>query len=156
MVPLPDETSTAVDALLTKCPEFLPAWQDLQGWMGDDTGIYSVFAQIVLPFLFYAIDGDIQLDHDNELDRYLPGNQHRLKFRNKDHWSAIPPRGSDELKELVDRLYEVIDLWAASPNADLRDAVYIEIIESGYGDLTADDLMRLAGPNVRSLARRNI
>jgi hypothetical protein len=67
----------------------------------------------------------------------------------------MPARGDDELDDLGERLCEVLELWAVSPSFDLRHAVYIEMVEDRvYVDLTVDDLMRTAGPALRSMATR--
>jgi hypothetical protein len=75
-------------------------------------------------------------------------------FRDQAHWADIPPRGDTQLDDLVKRLYDVLDLWAASPNVSLRHAVYTEMIQDGYVDLTVNDLVRPAGPVIRSMAER--
>jgi len=61
-------------------------------------------------------------------------------------------------QELVSRLYGVFEEWAVSPDRDIRDVVYIELLESGYTvldanspDLDVDDLMRHAGPRLTAM-----
>jgi hypothetical protein len=48
----------------------------------------------------------------------------------------------------------VIDSWALSQEDSLRNAVFIEMIEAGYVDLTCEDLLLNAGPALRAMAER--
>src|SRR5688572_26662011 len=67
-------------------------------------------------------------------------------------FALLPRPGTAEGDDLLRRIYAVMDAWAASPKATLEDAVYIEFVESGYAQLTVDDLMRFAGPVMRQMA----
>lgn len=72
---------------------------------GDGVGIYNVFTHIIIPFLAYAIGSPA---------RSLDEGQ----------WANLPSRGSDDLADLVRRLFEQLDLWAQSSNRGLREAVW--------------------------------
>jgi hypothetical protein len=127
--------------------------------MGEQTGatvgIYSVFGQIILPFLLYALDGDTEsVVFDIPYLGRAPdvAAAHRSTFRDSDQWAAMPRRATARLENLVGRLYAVLDLWAATEDRSLRDAVYIEMLEGGYVDLRAEDLLSCAGPKLRALA----
>ena len=154
----PSDATEAVVLLLKLCPEFEPAWSDLCELMGEQTGesvgIYNVFGHLVLPFLLYALDGDSGSDFDIPYLGPAPkvAARHRSTFRDEDQWAETPPRGTPQLDNLVDRLYAVLDLWAATGDRSLRDAVYIEVIEAGYVDLSIEDLLSRGGPNIRALA----
>ncbi|HET9059758.1 MAG TPA: hypothetical protein VFN61_07540 [Acidimicrobiales bacterium] len=154
----PANATDAVDLLLRICPEFGPAWSSLRELMGEEpaisVGIYNVFGQIVLPFLLYALDGDTGSDF------HIPylgcaadvGDAHRRAFRDEAQWAAMPARGTRQLEDLVGRLYAVLDLWAATDDRSLRDALYVEMAETGYVDLSSEVLLGYAGNNLRALA----
>ena len=77
---------------------------------------------------------------------------HRSTFRDQDQWAAMPLRETPQLDDLVGRLYTVLDLWAATGDRSLREAVYIEMLEARYVDLSVEDLLSCAGPKLRALA----
>jgi hypothetical protein len=110
-----------------------------------------VFGQLILPFLLYALDGDLRRDPRSGPDWHISGRGHRANFRDEAHWSDISDRGSYQLEGLLSRLYEVLDRWAASPNIDLRSAVYIEMVEAGYVDLSVENLTRSGGPALHAM-----
>jgi hypothetical protein len=147
----PSTATEAVELLVGRCPELEAAWRELCEQMetdtGDGVGIFTVFSDIILPLLLYAIDGQ-SVDED----WVARGAEHRSHFVERADWMDVPRRGTAELGALVHRIYEVLDLWAASQDINLRDAVYIEMVETGYVDLTVDDLLRSAGPALRGLA----
>lgn len=121
----------------------------------ESVGIYHVFGDIILPFLLYALDGQSRSHPDSALQPDTRDTEHRrFSFRAQSQWRQIPDRGSSGLLDLITRLYEVLDLWSASPDRDVRDAVFIELIEAGYSDLTVQDLLRHAGPRLKKLAGR--
>jgi hypothetical protein len=159
---LPADYDEAVDALLARCPELASPWRDLCRDMKQDTaegvGIYVVFGQIILPFLLYALEG-----HGKQRDFVTIGNRqvampraddHRSHFRDQPQWADIPARGDERLDDLIHRLYEVLDLWAASPDVNLRHAVFIEMVEAGHSDLRVEDLVRNGGPALKVIAER--
>jgi hypothetical protein len=154
----PSDATEAVDLLLRLCPELGPAWFDLCELMGERTGesvgIYNVFGLIVLPVLLYALDGDGQSNFDIPYLGRAPdvAARHRSTFRDQGVWAAMPLRGTPQLEDFVGRLYVVLDLWAATEDRSLRDAVYIEMVEAGYVDLSVEDLLSHAGTNLRALA----
>jgi hypothetical protein len=158
MTSVPRSVDEAVEALLRSCPEFGPAWRDLREFTEQDTaedvGIYNVFCHILLPFLLYALDGTARFSGSAGPDWHVSGAGHRARFRDERQWCEIPARGDDKLDDLVVRLYEVLELWAVSPESRLRQAVYIEMVEAGYVDLTVEDLIRPAGPALRAMAVR--
>ena len=99
-------------------------------------GIYWVFASVIAPFLKYALTPEADAP-----DSVLV----------KKSWRDIPASDTPELEELIDRLYEILELWAASPSQYLRDATFIEVAESDMGHLTVDELTRRGGPYLKSL-----
>ena len=141
----PRDASEAVDLLLRGCPELQTAWNELCRWTeatnGNDVGIYVVIGQMVLPLIVYASVASHPDEH---------GNRTRNTLRGEQEWREMPDRGSKELESLLGRLYEWIDLCAASPN--LVDAIYIEFIETGYSDLTSAELVAPGGPALKALA----
>jgi len=155
---IPQDANEAVEALLQACPELVPAWDDLCESMEENTaetvGIYLVFGQMILPLVLYALDGHPDPDSINGRRWMEMAARHRATFRHQDHWRNIPFRGDAHLDDLLRRLYETLDLWAASPNVSLRHAVYTEMAQDGYVDLTVNDLVRYAGPVLRSMAER--
>jgi hypothetical protein len=156
----PESYSEAVDQLTNLCPELLPAYRELSlemGWEeeGEEIGIHLVFGDVILPFLLYALDGDADNSNSNDPEWHISGAKHREStFRAQAAWKDIPDRDTSGLDDLVRRLYEIMDLWALSSNDHLRNAVFIEILEAGYVDLTCDDLLLNAQPAVRMMADR--
>jgi hypothetical protein len=156
--PPPANATEAVEVLLRICPEFGPAWSELCELMGEQSGslvgIYNVFGHMVLPFLLYALDADTGSGFDIP---YLGcardvGGAHRSAFVHEGQWAHMPARGTGQLEDLVGRLYAVLDLWAATDDRMLRDALYVEMVETGYVDLSPQGLLRRAGQNLRALA----
>jgi hypothetical protein len=126
------------------------------GWDdGEPLGIYNVFGEVILPFLLYALDGHADNSGSNDPEWHISGKKHRNStFRGQAVWKDIPDRGTSDLSDLVPRLYSVIDSWALSQEDSLRNAVFIEMIEAGYVDLTCEDLLLNAGPALRAMAER--
>jgi hypothetical protein len=110
---------------------------------------------VILPFLLYALDGHADNSRSNDPEWHISGKKYRKStFRAQAVWKNIPDRGTSDLGDLVERLYSVIESWALSPDDSLRNAVFIEMIEAGYVDLTCDDLLLNAGPTLRAMAER--
>lgn len=133
----PTSATEAVNLLLETCPELEPAWRDLCRWMGESTGdgvgIYNVFVQIIVPFLTYAIGSPAR------------------RLQDQSEWADIPSQGSDQLTDLLRRLFEQLDLWAQSSDSDLREAVWMELKEGDYEDLAVGDIIAIAGPALKAL-----
>ena len=158
-VDAPTSGKEAVAQLIRLCPELLPAYEQLSaemGWNeGEPVGIYNVFGEVILPFLLYALDGHADNSRSSDPAWHISGKKHRKStFRANAVWKDIPDRGTTDLSDLVGNLYYVIDSWALSPDDTLRNAVFIEMIEAGYVDLTYEDLILNAGPALRAMAER--
>jgi hypothetical protein len=143
-------SKVAVEDLLSTCPEFRCSW-DANAWLIEDdeggVGLYGVFGHIVLPFLSYALSA-VRRSASSPSES---GCNTEERFRQNPEWSDIPDSTSPKFEDLLRRLYEVLERWASSPNKHIREAVYIELIESGYDTLSVDDLTSRAGPILRSL-----
>ena len=155
----PSDNNEAVAQLKHLCPELLPAYEQLSaemGWNeGERIGIYNVFGEVILPFLLYALDGHADNSRSSGPEWHISGKKHRKStFRAQEVWKDIPDRETAHLNDLVENLYYVIDTWALSPDETLRNAVFIEMIEAGYVDLTCEDLILHAGPALRAMAER--
>jgi len=155
----PSNTNQAVGQLTSVCPEFLPAFQQLSAEMdwddGEPIGIYNVFGELILPFLLYALDGHADNSRSTDPEWHISGKKHRnSEFRSEMVWRDTPDRGSSDLYDLVERIYAVVESWALSPDDALRNAVFIEMIEAGYVDLTCEDLLANGGPALRAMAER--
>jgi hypothetical protein len=134
-----ETTADAVALLLRRCPEFEPEWIVLRDMMEatppEEVGIYNVFAQVVLPALQALLTTRPSTDEFKEI---------------------IPPSETDRL-DLINRLYDVLDSWAASTSEEIRGAVFLELTEGDYGGhhgdevLTVDAMLAHAGPKLRSL-----
>ena len=93
------------------------------------------------------------MKQSNEVEELSRGTGHRSQFTDQREWAALAGRGRTELAELVQRVYEVLDLWAASDSPSIRDAVYIEMVENDYVELTVEDLLEQDGPALREVSR---
>jgi hypothetical protein len=149
----PTNDDEAVALLLDRCSELIPAWEELRGLFGDNKdepiGIYIVLGQVILPFLLRALPGS---DAWGE-DAHVRADAQRRSMRDKAVWARMP---SDQagVEELLSRLYQVIDLWTASPSVELRHAVWTELVETGYVDLTVEDLVSHGGPLLRAMVNQ--
>lgn len=155
----PNDNDQAAAQLTDVCPEFLPAFQQLSAEMdwddGEPIGIYNVFGQLILPLLLYALDGHADHRRSTDPEWHISGKKHgKSEFRAEVAWRDIPDRDSSDLEDLVERLYAVIDSWALSPDDDLRHAVFIEMLEAGYVDLTREDLLSHGEPALQAMAQR--
>jgi len=102
-------------------------------------GLYTVFGDVLLPLIANVLTGGV----DQRFDR---------------SYSHALDEGIAYRQELLGRLYDVFEQWAVSPDRDIRDVVYIELLENGYTvheanipDLSVDDLVRYAGPRVTAM-----
>jgi hypothetical protein len=140
----------AVEQLLEICPELRPAWDDNESLLTDDEGevmFYSVFGQIILPFLQYALSTvPRSVLEESRFDYYT-----EEMFRQNENWRDVPNSKSPDFDDLLRRLYEVFELWAVSPDKHVREAVCIELLESGYVNVSVVDLSKRGGPNLASL-----
>jgi hypothetical protein len=128
-------TADAVANLVYRCPELIPAVDDLHEWMDGEEGIYNVFVHIILPTLRYVLtDADPEQVGVEEV--LLP---------------AIPERATPEVQDFIVRLYQVLDDWAASPHDYIRNAVFVELLEYDWPELTVAHILVPAGPALRAL-----
>jgi hypothetical protein len=146
----PETARQAVDLLLSQCPEFVPAWDDV-GWEGTGSdggmGIYGIWTDLLATFFEHAIPrtlapGEVKSGHR----RWFEGN-----FRKLEDWEDVPDAGP-ALDNMVERVFEVIDAMAASPNPEIRNAVFIEMIATGF--MTREDLLTRAGPMLRAMVEQ--
>lgn len=143
MPPVPATYEQALDGLLAACPELGRTWLALADWMDEHdasgVGIYNIIGQLVLPSIVYLLGDQDYAD--------LP--------RRDNDYSELPKPGTPAAEEFLRRLYGAIDEWAGSPNAEIHNAVYIEFVESGYSNLSVEDLLRYAGPRLRQMAAQS-
>jgi hypothetical protein len=119
------------------CPELSGALDRTAA--SGEVGLFTIFSDILLPLIANVLTGGA----DERFDRRHPG---------------VLPEEATHRQDLVTRLYDVFEEWAISPDRDVRDVVYLELLEAGYrvpesnvADLNVDDLIRFAGPRVRAM-----
>jgi hypothetical protein len=143
MDPYKDFAKLAANQLLERCPELRPAWDDSL-LVGDEGEVifYAVFAQIISPFLRYVFSTVPRSTND----RSESGHYTEERFREQEQWREIPIANSPEFGDLVNRLFEVFELWAESPNKHVREATYIELIEG-----EDEEVVMRGGPKLQEL-----
>jgi hypothetical protein len=126
--------------LIDVCPELTDVWDAEREYCQDGEGqimFYLVFAQILLPMLAALISGK-----PTTFDDMYPG---------------LLPSDPKSREELLNRLYQVFEVWAASHYGRLTDLLVHELSDpysSGEGQFTVDQLLEKTGPEVRDLLRR--
>jgi hypothetical protein len=110
----PSSETEAIERLLELCPELSESWLTLSESDPSAVGLYTVFSDIILPLLANVLTGG----SDPRFDRT---------------YSGLLLDEPDTRLNLVKRLYSVLDEWAISPNKGIRDTVFIEVLEGGYG-----------------------
>jgi hypothetical protein len=135
----PTSIKEAVKQLRLGCAELSGALDSIGATDNGGVGLYTIFGDVLLPLIANVLTAG----EDQSFDRRHP--------------NALD-KGITYRHELVSRLYGVFEAWAVSPDRDIRDVVYIELLESGYTvreanipDLDVDDLIRYAGPRVRAM-----
>jgi len=135
----PTSIEEAVTQLRQACPELSDVLDSIGATENGGVGLYTIFSDVLLPLIANVLTGGA----DQLFDRGYP--------------EALD-KGVAYRQELVSRLYGVFEEWAVSPDRDIRDVVYIELLESGYTvldanspDLDVDDLMRHAGPRLTAM-----
>jgi hypothetical protein len=131
-----DDEQGAVAVLLDRCPELELQWAQLCDLMATTdaaaVGIYSVFAQVILPTLEALLRPTVAERFREQYPGVLPGDKHEQEI-------------------FLDRLYDVLDEWAVAKDEKVRDAVAMELSE-GYGTIeSADELLARAGPRLSAL-----
>jgi hypothetical protein len=135
----PASIEEAVALLREACPELSGVLDGIGATENGGVGLYTIFGDVLLPLIANVLtrgeDQRFDLGYPNALDE-----------------------GVAYRRELVGRLYDVFEEWAVSPDRDIRDVVYIELLESGYTvreknipDLDVDDLIKYAGPRVTAM-----
>jgi hypothetical protein len=134
----PTSIEEAVAQLRQGCPELSAVLDSIGATDTGGVGLYTIFGDALLPLLANVLTGGA----DQRFDRRHPNALNEdVAYR----------------RELVDRLYGVFEEWAVSPDRDIRDVVYIELLENGYTvdanipDLDVDDLIKYAGPRVTAM-----
>ena len=138
-----EDANGALGLLLAKCPSLQPVWDEERRIAAtsdaEDIGIYVIFGSLILPALSALLSGERQ----NRFERKFP---------------QVLPESAEDRVDFRDRIYSVLDEWAAFTNATIRDAVYQEIIgEGGYGGnpgmplVSSEEMMHHAGPNLLGL-----
>jgi hypothetical protein len=135
----PASIKEAITQLRQHCPELSGVLDAIGATENGGVGLYTIFGDVLLPLIANVLTGGT----DQRFDRGFP------KALDED----VAHR-----QELVSRLYGVFEEWAVSPDREIRDVVYIELLESGYTvhetnipDLDVDDLIRFAGPRVTAM-----
>jgi hypothetical protein len=135
----PTSTKEALTQLRQGCPELSGVLENIGATENGGVGLYTVFGDVLLPLIANVLTGGADQRFDRGYPRALDNG---IAFR----------------QELVGRLYGVLEEWAVSPDRDIRDVVYIELLESGYTvheanipDLDVDDLIKYAGPRVTAM-----
>ena len=135
----PTSVEEAVAQLRLGCPELAGVLEEIGAAEGGGVGLYTIFCDVLLPLIANVLTGGADQSFDRGYPNALDGG---VAFR----------------QELLRRLYDVFEEWAVSPDRDIRDVVYIELLETGYTvhdpnfpDLTVDDLIRYAGPRVTAM-----
>jgi hypothetical protein len=127
-----------VKQLRHACPELSGVLDAIGATENGAVGLYTIFGDVLLPLIANVLTGGA----DQLFDRGYPkALDEELAYR----------------QELLGRLYGVFEDWAVSPDRDIRDVVYIELLENGYAvdanipDLDVEDLIRPAGPRVTAM-----
>jgi hypothetical protein len=135
----PASIEEALTQLRQGCPELSGVLDDIGATENGEVGLYTVFGDVLLPLIANVLTGGA----DQRFDRR--------------HTRALD-EGVAYRRELVGRLYDVFEAWAVSPDREIRDVVYIELLENGYTvldanspDLDVDDLVKYAGPRVTAM-----
>ncbi len=134
----PTSIEEATSQLRQGCPELSGVLDGIGATENSGIGLYTIFGDVLLPLIANVLTGGA----DQLFDRSYP--------------QALD-RGTAYRQELVNRLYGVFEEWAVSPDRDIRDVVYIELLENGYTvdanmpDLDVDDLIKYAGPRVTAM-----
>jgi hypothetical protein len=134
----PTSIKEALTQLRQGCPELSGVLDGIGATENGEVGLYTIFGDVLLPL----ISNVLTRGADQLFDRSYP--------------QALD-KGAAYRQELVDRLYGVFEEWAVSPDRDIRDVVYIELLENGYTvdadipDLDVDDLIKYAGPRVTAM-----
>lgn len=121
--------------LLDVCPELSDEWEQRRDLFETEDireiGIYVFFGDV-----FVAPAAHLLGDRSNA-DR------------------ALPDPGTDQAEDLLRRMYQVIEDWLGDDHTgtdhELRNLIAVELLESGYGGLAQKQLVRYAGPRLRSL-----
>jgi hypothetical protein len=134
----PTSIEEAVRQLRQGCPELSGVLDGIGATEKGEVGLYTIFGDVLLPLIANVLTGGA----DQLFDRGYPQSL---------------DKGIAYRRELVGRLYGVFEEWAVSPDRDIRDVVYIELLENGYTvdanmpDLDVDDLIKYAGPRVTAM-----
>jgi hypothetical protein len=134
----PTSSEEAVALLRQDCPELSGVLDGIGATENGGIGLYTIFGDVLLPLIANVLTGGA----DQLFDRGYP--------------QALD-KGIAYRQGLVGRLYGVFEEWAVSPDRDIRDIVYIELLENGYTvdanipDLDVDDLIKYAGPRVTAM-----
>ena len=134
----PTSLEEAVTQLRKGCPELSGVLDGIGATENGGVGLYTIFGDVLLPLIANVLTGGA----DQLFDRGYPqALDKEIAYR----------------QELVCRLYGVFEEWAVSPDRDIRDVVYVKLLENGYAvdanipDLDVDDLLKYAGPRVRAM-----
>ncbi|MGI8881623.1 MAG: hypothetical protein ACR2KJ_14175 [Jatrophihabitans sp.] len=129
------------DELLRAVPEV--GWPDHV----DDEGVYLAFTHGILPMLDLLLDPDGPSPSPTD-----PDQTNQQRHRRQPFYLMTPPQpGSEQAEGLLTRLYSLIDDAAVRGDQTVRDAIYLELAESGYNRLTVDVLLARAGPATLAL-----
>jgi hypothetical protein len=134
----PTSIEEAVRQLRQGCPELSGVLDGIGATEKGEIGLYTIFGDVLLPLIANVLTGGA----DQLFDRGYPESL---------------DKGIAYRQELLGRLYGVFEEWAVSPDRDIRDVVYIELLENGYAvdgnvpDLDVDDLIKYAGPRVTAM-----
>jgi hypothetical protein len=136
----PTSIEEAVTQLRRSCPELSGVLDSIGATENGEVGLYTIFGDVLLPLIANVLTGGA----DQRFDRRHPNALNEdVAYR----------------RELMGRLYDIFEEWAVSPDRDIRDVVYIELLESGYTvldanspDLDVDDLIKHAGPRVTAMS----
>jgi hypothetical protein len=135
----PTSVEEALTQLRQACPELSGVLDSMGATEIGGVSLYTVFGDVLLPLIANVLTGGV----DQRFDRSYP---------------RALDEGVAYRQELLGRIYDVFEQWAISPDRDLRDVVYIELLENGYTvheadipDLDVDDLVKYAGPRVTAM-----
>ena len=134
----PTSIKEAMTQLRRGCPELCGVLDGIGATENGGVGLYTIFGDVLMPLIANVLTGGA----DQLFDRGYP--------------QALD-KGNAYRQGIVDRLYDVFEEWAVSPDRDIRDVVYIELLENGYTvdadipDLDVDDLIKYAGPRVTAM-----
>jgi hypothetical protein len=149
----PSHADEAVRLLLEQCPELAPVSELLHCLPPNGTdelaGVVALLRKVILPLLLLSLPGSAV----RGVFAHVIANGERLSMRDNALWAKVPEDGS-ELEDVLSRLYEVLELWASSPDEEVRYAVWAALATVGYRDLTAGDLVSHGGPQLTAMFRQ--